>query len=196
MGQQRLIVVDIMDTLLHDPWREALEAATGLTSDELNARRNMAVWRALECDKVTEAAYWRNMQDNGISVDPAVFHSVRTRGYRWLAGARELLEELAATQHHVALGTNYPRWVDDVARLFRSYKLPLYASCDLGVRKPSTAYFAHILGDHDLSHDALVLIDDTEANAAAVTELGGTGIVHESAPKTRQQLTKLGVFDG
>ncbi len=47
-----------------------------------------------------------------------------------------------------------------------------YCSCDLGVKKPQTEYFSHIIADLQFSPDQLMFWDDTPKNVAAAQQLG------------------------
>jgi FMN phosphatase YigB (HAD superfamily) len=89
-----VVAFDIMDTLLRDPFREALRAATGLDLAELRTRRDPALYPAFERGELTEAAYWAGHRAAGLDVDPAAFHRVRRDGIRWLPGMQELLAAL------------------------------------------------------------------------------------------------------
>lgn len=65
----------------------------------------------------------------------------------------------------------------------------LYFSCDLGVAKPSAAYFEHIAADLGVSPDALLFLDDQVNNIEAARAVGlraerwthteGIGRLHE-----------------
>ena len=47
-----------------------------------------------------------------------------------------------------------------------------YYSCDLGVAKPTAAYFAAVLADLGADAAEVLLVDDSEANVVAARELG------------------------
>lgn len=47
-----------------------------------------------------------------------------------------------------------------------------YYSCDLGVAKPSTAFFNHIASDLNIPHHELLFIDDQPANVAGARAAG------------------------
>jgi FMN phosphatase YigB (HAD superfamily) len=196
MSQSRkLIAFDIMDTLIYDPWREALSAATGLSADEVVHRRDPGIWSRLERGEITEAAYWDHLRARNIPVRPEIFHQVRRAGYEWLPGMQDLLRWLVTSGQSVVLATNYPVWYEELkSNLLAEINVPIYASCHIGARKPANTYFEHILAGHTVEYDALVLIDDISVNTDAVNVLGGTGITHVNAAMTKKQLTELGVL--
>jgi HAD superfamily hydrolase (TIGR01509 family) len=192
---KKLVALDIMDTLIYDPWSEALEAATGVTIADIKQREDMSVWQNLERSAIDEAAYWQALERQGIPADPAAFHRVRRQGYYWLPGAQQLLCDLVAGDHHVALATNYPVWIEELYQdLFAEYDIPLYASYKLGVRKPSPDFFASMLRAHGATFADLALVDDNPANVASVAQAGGHGILHTNSARTRTTLQELGVL--
>jgi HAD superfamily hydrolase (TIGR01509 family) len=189
----RVVAFDLMDTVVRDPYREALEAATGRTIDELFARRSPRVYPALERDEIDEDTYWRSYADVGIDVDPAEFHRVRRDGTRWLPGMGELLDGLAGVVERVA-ASNYPRWVDDLAaeRLGGRFDHVL-ASCHLGVRKPDTAFFQAMLARLRRSADEVLFVDDRVENVGGAREVGIAAHRYRSADEVRRWLAGHGV---
>lgn len=190
-----LVAFDVMDTLIRDPWRDALHAGTGLSAEEVMRRRHPDIWPQLEQDSIAEADFWAHLNDRAIATDPAAFHTARRAGYRWLPGMRELVSELQARQYDVALATNYPLWIDELRDgLLADIKVPIYASCHLKVRKPSPLYFQHLLNDHHTDYASMVLIDDSAANTEAFCLLGGFGITHIDNQSTTKKLKDLGIL--
>jgi FMN hydrolase / 5-amino-6-(5-phospho-D-ribitylamino)uracil phosphatase len=190
------VVFDVMDTLLHDPYREAHEVATGLTFEAFEAVRPEGVYHALERSEIDEPAYWRALLDAGVSVDVHRFHAIRRGGYEWLPGMRELLHETAA-RHRVILASNYPAaWIADVRfRFFRKPHVELCASCDLGVRKPSPDFFHRMEHRFDLEPATTMFVDDSEANIGGAVAAGWQGILFRDARTTREALGALGILD-
>src|SRR6056297_2574089 len=108
----RAIAFDVMDTLLYDPYREALEAALGgQPLAELRARRDPDLYPAFERGELTEDQYWAGHAAVGLDLDREAFHRVRRAGLYWLPGMRELIVALTG---HVRLVTasNYPVWIE------------------------------------------------------------------------------------
>jgi hypothetical protein len=91
----RAVAFDLMDTVLRDPFREALLAATGVTFQRLVTLRAPHVYPAFECGHLDENAYWAHYADVGVDVDRDTFHRVRREGIHWLPGMRDLLDDLA-----------------------------------------------------------------------------------------------------
>jgi HAD superfamily hydrolase (TIGR01509 family) len=187
------IAFDLMDTVLRDPYREALEAATGLPIDELFRRRSGHAYPAFERGQLSEAEYWAVFADAGIAVDPAAFHRVRLEGTRWLPGMRELLDDLAGVVLR-ATASNYPLWIDDLAtsRLAGRFERVL-ASCHLGVRKPEPAFFERLLEELALPASQVLFVDDRQVNVDAARDTGLAAHRFRGAQELRAWLVGHGV---
>jgi HAD superfamily hydrolase (TIGR01509 family) len=189
-----LIAFDLMDTLLSDPYRSAHEQATGLTYEEFEKRRPEGFYHRMERGEIEEETYWSALREAGVAFDAEAFHRTRRAGYAWLEGMRELLAECAAA-HRTVIASNYPDWIEEIARdLVPDPKPEIFASCRLGVRKPSERFFHLLCEKTGVTPQELVLIDDQQANTDAVERLGGLGIPFESAKATRARLIERGVL--
>jgi HAD superfamily hydrolase (TIGR01509 family) len=187
-----VVVFDIMDTLLRDPYREAYEAATHLTFDAFESLHTEAAYRALERSEIDEVTYWSVVRDAGVAVDEGRFHAIRRDGYRWLPGMRDLLVETAAS-HRVILSSNYPAtWIADVrARFFADVPIEVCGSCELGVCKPARRFFDRLRDRFALDPSTTVLVDDAVRNIDAAVAAGWHGILHRDAASTEEALEAL-----
>ncbi|MEU8927111.1 HAD-IA family hydrolase [Kitasatospora sp. NPDC048545] len=187
-----LIVFDLMDTLLTDPYRQAHEAASGLGFAEFDSLRPPGAYHRLERGEISEGEYWRSIRESGIAFDVDVFHTVRRQGYRWLPGMRELVADCAAV-YRTVVGSNYPDWITEIGRDFLTgLGVDVYASYRFGVRKPSADFFLMLCEQSGVTPEELVLVDDKPGNTAAVLALGGRGITFTSAPQARELLGLAG----
>jgi HAD superfamily hydrolase (TIGR01509 family) len=168
----RAVAFDLMDTVVRDPFREALEAATGLPLTELFARRDPGVYPAFERGEVDEATYWAHYAAAGIEVDPEAFHRVRRDGIRWLPGMRELLDDLDGVVLR-ATASNYPTWVEQLAQDHLTGRFEaVVASCHLGARKPDPVFYERLLVRLELPADAVLFVDDRQENIAGAAAIG------------------------
>src|SRR5690349_18296671 len=111
----RAVVFDLMDTVLYDPYREAIEAATGKSVALLGASRDREAWPAFECAHITEAEFVRRFFSEGeksLAFDSDAFHLARRAGYRFLPGMLELIGELDGRAKRF-IASNYPVWVEE-----------------------------------------------------------------------------------
>lgn len=187
------IVFDVMDTLLRDPFREALEAATGRPLRQVFDRRDPLAYPAFERGELDEAGYWAGYARAGIEVDPATFHRVRRAGTRWLPGMRALLEDLDGVLMR-ATGSNYPHWIDEVAREHLSGRVDqVIASCHLGARKPDPDFFERLLGRLGCAPEHTLFIDDRAANVEAARAVGLRAHRFTDADAARSWIGRQGV---
>jgi len=193
----RAIAFDVMDTLLYDPYREALEAALGgRPLAELRARRDPDLYPAFERGELTEDQYWAGHRAVGLDLDREAFHRVRRAGLYWLPGMRELVVALTG---HVRLVTasNYPVWIEELALgPLAGHLDEVLASHHLGARKPDPDFYLRLLDRLDVAAAEVAFIDDREENVAAAAELGFPAHRFIDAAGTRAWLTGLGVVAG
>lgn len=189
----RVVAFDLMDTVVRDPFREALRAATGLPLEELFARRPPNVYPAFERDELDEAAYWAMYDDLGVTVDPSEFHRVRLEGTRFLDGMAELLDDLAGRVVR-ATASNYPRWIDDLADTLLAGRFDeVVASCHLGARKPDAAFYEALLDRLGCTAGEVLFVDDREVNVEAARAVGIASHRFAHAAGVRRFLADHGV---
>ena len=189
----RAVALDLMDTVVHDPYREALRAATTVRLDALFVRRDPDLYPSLERGEIDEATYWARHRQAGIEMDPARFHEVRRERTRWLPGMAELLEDLEGAALRVT-ASNYPVWVEELADEVLGDRFDrVLASCHLGARKPDAAFYERLLDRLDLDAGQVAFVDDREVNVEAATAVGMPAHRFEGAEPLRRWLRDLGV---
>ena len=188
----RVVVFDVMDTLLHDPYREAYRAGTGLTFDAFASLGTEPAYRALERAEIDEDAYWSIVRASGAEVDEDRFHATRRAAYRWLPGMRELLDRTAA-RDRVILSSNYPAtWIADVrTRFFDDVPVEVCGSCELGACKPERRFFDRLRDRLGLDPARTVLVDDAARNVDGAVATGWHGVLHRDAASTEEALDAL-----
>lgn len=187
------IAFDVMDTLVRDPFREALVAATGRTLAELSRVRDRSAYPAFERGELDEEAYWATYVGAGVPVDPVAFHRVRRAGIRWLPGMRALLADLDGLVLR-ATASNYPHWIEELAATHLDSAVDeVIASCHLGVRKPESAFFRALLERLDRSADEVLFLDDREGNVEAAQAVGLRAHRFTDAGSARSWIAAQGV---
>src|SRR5258708_28724956 len=128
-----------MDTVIRDPYREAILAATGVDAREAFRHNDKRCWPEFEIGAIDEAEFARRYFANApeMRFDLDAFHRARRAGYAFLPGMREILVALRGriVRH---LASNYPVWIEELRAAFEFDELfeGVYASCHLRVRKP------------------------------------------------------------
>lgn len=190
-----IVFFDLMGTVLADPYRRAIEAATRRPLVDVARERDPDAWPAFESGAIDEAAFARRFYADGRPFDVATFHRVRRAGYRYLPGMRELLDELAGrAERHLA--TNYPSWVDELLVRFGLHARleAVWASCRLGVRKPDPAFYERMLAG--ASPARCLLVDDRLDNCLAAEAWGLAAHHFVGADDLRGRLRAEGLLSG
>jgi putative hydrolase of the HAD superfamily len=95
------------------------------------------------------------------------------------AAALSCARALRSKGHMCALATNQEKY--RLAYLRREMRLAeefdhIFASCDIGARKPDSTFFSYVGGQLRRSPSELCLIDDSEDNVSAARALGWSAI--------------------
>ena len=187
------VALDLMDTVVRDPYREALRAATGTSLRVLLERRDPDLYPALERGEIEEHEYWDHHREIGIDVDPERFHEVRRAGTTWLPGMAELLDELAGEVLRVT-ASNYPTWIEELADEVLGDRFDrVLASCHLGARKPDPRFYERLLAELGLAPEQVAFVDDREVNVTAAEEAGLYARCFRDAADLRRWLRELGI---
>ncbi len=171
----RAIAFDLMDTLIYDPFREAIRTVTGLGPEALERERQYGPWPDFELDLIDEQEYGRRFFKPG-SVHKLEIERLRGalfRGYAFLPGAEELLAELSLRRPLFVL-SNYPRWYEHLRERFDldRYVAGHFPSYIVGARKPDPVFYQRVLAELELQAEELLFSDDRQENVQAAAELG------------------------
>ncbi len=174
-----MLALDLMGTVLFDPYRQALRAALGLEGPlhaEAFEGRDVDAWPAFERGEIDEptfaARFWH---DPARVFDLVAFNRVRRHLTAYLPGMQALVGEVAQVVP-VWIASNYPRWIDEHLLRFGLDQLVAgsLASCDIGVRKPDPAFYAGLLRCVGVPPTELLFVDDREDNCAGARAAGLT----------------------
>jgi HAD superfamily hydrolase (TIGR01509 family) len=194
------VCLDVMGTVLYDPYLEAIEAGTGMALADVVKIRDPRSWPDFEMGLIDEAEFVRRFflaADEPPAFDLAAFHRVRRAGYRFLPGMEKLLGDLRGAVTRYA-ASNYPVWIEELAHRFdfaRHFD-GVVASCHLGVRKPDPEFFAKLLAAIDRPAHACLFVDDRVANCDAAASVGMAAHLFDGADGLRVRLVDEGVLDG
>lgn len=193
---ERILLFDVMDTLVYDPFRHEMPAFFGTTLEGMMRDKHPRAWIEFELAERDEASFLRDFFVDGRSFDHAAFRQTVFGAYRLLPGIESLLAELHAHGVPMHAASNYPSWyraIEDRTKLSRFLSWS-FVSCDLGVRKPDARYFATVLERLGVSVGRCVFVDDLERNCIAAKELGFDVIRFEGAEPLRAALHERGLW--
>ncbi|MFN7966872.1 MAG: HAD-IA family hydrolase [Acidobacteriota bacterium] len=192
MGRVRVVALDLMDTLIHDPYREAIEAATGETLDRLRGQRDPSAWERFELGELDEAGYAAAyfLPTAKRTLDVETLRARMFAGYRFVEGMEALLAQLA-TIAPVHILSNYNRpWYREIRQRFELDRFVSghHPSFELGARKPQPEYFQRALSRLGVAPDSVLFVDDRLVNVLAARESGLIATVFRDAATLRLEL--------
>jgi HAD superfamily hydrolase (TIGR01509 family) len=170
----RIILWDLMDTLVSDPFFTHMAGFFGLSFEELLAQKHPSAWGKFELGVMSESELLASFFRDGRSFDGAAFKQHVARGYAWIDGMQELVSELHARQTPMHLLSNYPPWYSMCTEPLgiTRYVKPSFVSCHTGVRKPDPdAYLGpcRVLG---VLPAECLFVDDRAKNCDAARAVG------------------------
>jgi HAD superfamily hydrolase (TIGR01509 family) len=191
-----IVLCDVMETLVHEPYYRELPAFFGMTLAELAAAQHPTAWVEFEEGRIDEATYLRKFFRDGRAVDREALRSYLRRSYRWLDGVEQILADLRAAPCTIHALSNYSAWYELIeTQLHLSRYLEwTFVSCRTGVRKPDPDAFLGPCRALGVPPAACLLVDDRAANVAAARAVGMAAIHFQDAPSLRRALAERGIL--
>ncbi|MCB9834077.1 MAG: HAD-IA family hydrolase [Planctomycetes bacterium] len=192
----RVLLLDVMGTLVHDPFYTELPAFFGLGLDELLRQKHPGSWLDYEYGRRGEQAFLDDFFADRRAYDQAGLRRAMFAAYRYLDGILPLLEELRRAGVEMHLVSNYSDWYRAIEeRLALSRYAPwTFVSCEWGLRKPEPAVFAALLGRLGRPPEELLFVDDVERNCLAARAAGIAAHRFRSAAVLRAELRGLALL--
>lgn len=195
----RAVCFDLMDTVLYDPYREALFAATGLDLATLAAARDRTCWPDFETGAIDEPTFAQRYFPTGSAhtFDLEAFHHERRRGYRFLPGMEPLLESLRG-RAALYIASNYPIWIEEVRVTFGldAHFEGVIASHHVGHRKPDLPFYEALLARVPHPAETCLFVDDRKENCEAAERAGMRSHHFKDAADLASRLRKEHLLDG
>lgn len=191
-----VLLLDIMGTVVHDPFFEEVPAFFGLKLQELIELKHPTAWVEFESGLIDEQAFFAKFFRDGRRIDGLGLKEHMRLAYRWVAGMQPLLEELHRTGVPMHALTNYPPWyrlIEQRLGLSR-YLQWSFVSCETGVRKPDHESYlgaARRLRRH--AHEC-IFVDDRTINCEAARQVGMTAVRFVDAASFRSWLVDRGLL--
>jgi HAD superfamily hydrolase (TIGR01509 family) len=193
----QLILWDIMDTLVRDPFFTHMPGYFGHGFDELVARLRPGVWVEFEVGKLSESDFYAGFFKDGRTFDGAGLKRCMREAYTWMDGIESLLAELKARGVAMHALSNYPPWyrlIEERLGLSRYVELS-FISCHTGLRKPASEAFQHACAALGRPPGDCLFIDDRAVNCDAARALGLPALHFQGdVPKLRHQLEVAGLL--
>jgi HAD superfamily hydrolase (TIGR01509 family) len=194
------LCLDLMDTILADPYAAALRAGTGLELGEIAALRDPGAWPRFEVAELDEQAFAAGFfaaharEDHRFDLD--AFHRVRRAGTAFLPGMEAVLDDTRGRiERYVA--SNYPVWIVELVERFGLDERVdgVWASHHLGVRKPAAAFYERLLERIGHTAQTCLFVDDRAVNCTAAEAAGMRAHLFTGAADLRARLVTERVLE-
>lgn len=191
-----VLLLDVMDTLVRDPFREEMPAFFGMSLDELLAVKHPTAWVEFEHGDLSEPEFLARFFADGRPFDVDGFRDHVRASYRWVDGMEELCAELHAEGVPMHVLSNYPCWYEMIeAQLSLSRFVEWsFVSCRTGVRKPHADAYLGAAGTLQVGPERCLFVDDRASNVEAARDVGMDALVFQGAPALRSELQARGVL--
>lgn len=195
-ASQPVLLLDVMDTLVRDPFFRKVPAFFDMPLNELVQQLAPGRWVAFEYDEIDEETFLRGFFKDGRAYDSEGLRTLVHESYRYIDGVEALLAELHGEGVPMHTLSNYPRWYEAIeARLKLSrYVEWSFVSCLTGHRKPDAEAYTHAAQTLGVAPERCIFVDDRKHNVTAAIDVGMQGIVFESAAQLRKDLEDLGAL--
>jgi len=194
-ARPRALLLDVMGTLVHDPFYVEVPAFFGMTLAQLVEAKHPKTWVRFEEGAVGEAWALANFFADARPFDHAGLERSMRAAYRWLEGMEELLADLVARGVALHALSNYSpwyRWIEEELGLSR-YIAWSFVSCDTGLRKPAREAFLGATRALGIAPGACLLVDDRAENCRAAREVGMAAVEFAGAAALRAELARRGL---
>jgi HAD superfamily hydrolase (TIGR01509 family) len=194
MPESPVLLMDVMDTLVYDPFNREIPEFFGLSPAALLAENDTGAWVEFELGWIDEAEYFRRYFRSGRTFDAQAFRAVVRNAYRWVEGAEGLLAELRELNIELHALSNYPPWYQTIEAQLRlsRYLQWTFVSCQTGVRKPAAEAFVGAARALNRTIESLLFVDDRAENCEAARAIGMPAIHFQGIAGLRRDLQRLG----
>ncbi|CAI9787146.1 unnamed protein product [Fraxinus pennsylvanica] len=173
-----ILLFDVMDTIVRDPFYHDIPAFFGMSMKELLECKHPTAWIEFEKGLINEMELARKFFKDGRSFDLEGLKSCMRKGYYYIEGVEELLQALKKNGYEMHAFTNYPIWykiIEDKLKL-SSYLSWTFCSCIMGKRKPDLDIYLDVLKHLKVEPANCVFVDDRMRNVEAAIDAGFIGL--------------------
>ncbi|GBG92210.1 hypothetical protein CBR_g54655 [Chara braunii] len=193
--QPPVLLFDVMDTLVRDPYYEDMPRFFGMPMQQLQEAKHPTAWIEFEKGLITEEELFRKFFKDGRPVDVQGLKRCVYQGYEWLDGCEGILQRLKGLGYCMHALSNYPIWyqmIDEKLQLSR-YLEWTFVSCRTGVLKPDAKAYHDAAVTLGLLPSQCIFVDDRRKNVEAAIQVGMAGILFRSSVQLEEDLCRLGV---
>ncbi|MEM9067953.1 MAG: HAD-IA family hydrolase [Myxococcota bacterium] len=187
-----ILLLDVMGTIVRDPFHDDMPAFFGMSLQQLLAEKHPSAWVRFERDEIDGETFLREFFADGRDYDRAGFVRCVREGYAYLDGMDTLLADLAKAEAAIHALSNYPRWsrwIEEKLNLER-YLQWTFVSWKTGLRKPDPDAYLRAARDLQVSPSECLFVDDRESNVRAARSIGMQALQFSDARTLRAELQR------
>lgn len=190
-----ILLFDIMDTIVRDPFYHDVAPFFGMSFEELIESKHPTAWIEFEEGRVDEMELAGKFFKDKRSFDLEGLKNCMRRGYSYIDGIEELLCNLKENNYEMHAFTNYPVWYRLIEEKLNisTYLSWTFCSCMIGKRKPDPDFYLEVIRHLKVDPTSCIFIDDRLRNVKAAIEIGINGLQFKNANLLRQDLSKMGI---
>ncbi|KAF7805266.1 flavin mononucleotide hydrolase 1, chloroplatic [Senna tora] len=190
-----ILLFDIMDTVVRDPFYHDVPAFFGMSLKELIECKHPTAWMEFEKGIIDEMELASKFFKDGRHFDLEGLKTCMRSGYSFVEGIEKLLLALKLNNYEMHAFTNYPIWyqlIEDKLKLSK-YLSWTFCSCTSGKRKPDPDFYIEVLRHLNVDPPNCIFMDDRMKNVEAAIEVGIRGIHFKNANALREELSLMGI---
>ncbi|KAG4992632.1 hypothetical protein AAZX31_09G231000 [Glycine max] len=190
-----ILLFDIMDTLVRDPFYQDVPAFFGMSLKELIDCKHPTAWIEFEKGLIDEMELARKFFKDGRDFDLEGLKSCMRSGYSYIEGSEQLLLSLKQNNYEMHAFTNYPIWyqlIEDKLKLSK-YLSWTFCSWAFGKRKPDTEFYKEVVRHLKVDPTNCIFVDDRQKNVEAAIEVGIRGVHFQNVNSLCEKLSLMGI---
>lgn len=190
-----VLLFDVMDTIVRDPFYEDVPAFFGMSMKELLGCKHPTAWNEFEKGLINEDELAKKFFKDGRHLDMEGLKTCMKGGYSYVNGVEELLHALKENSYEIHAFTNYPIWFEMIEEKLKlsAYLSWTFCSCKIGKQKPDPDFYSEVLRYLEVEPGSCVFIDDRIKNVEGAVNAGMVGLHFKDADVLRQDLSLIGV---
>lgn len=196
MPNPTIVLLDVMSTLVNEPFLEDVPRFLGMSLDELRARKSPEAHDAFERGHIDEGEYAARFFRDGTRLDIEGMKGTLRASVRLLPGVQTALTRLKDRSVPMYALSNYSPWyrvIDEATGLSRFLDWS-FVSCRTGARKPEPEAYRIPLRTLGALPEHCLFIDDRRSNVEAAQAEGIPSILRTPALDLESALKAHGVL--
>ncbi len=193
----RGLLLDVMDTVCHDPFYDEMPKLLGMSFHEMLRSKHPTAWLEFECGRLSEREFLARFFADRRAFDHGAFRRGVFASYRWLDGMETLVDTLVARRVPLGWVSNYSIWSEEVdRRLGLTRRAPwIFLSWKEGFRKPDPRVFQTLRDRWRVPPAETLFVDDREANVEAAAAAGYQTHLFRGATGLGRRIAAAGLSD-